>query len=71
MNIFDRVVGWLGGMANAPRWYKVKKGDTLSAIAREYYGDASQYRKIFDANRDVLSDPDRIKEGVELRIPWK
>lgn len=71
MNTFDRVVGWLGWMANAPRWYTVKKGDTLSAIAQSYYGDASKYRTIFDANRDVLSDPDRIKEGVELRIPWK
>ena len=49
--------------------YVVKRGDTLSRIAEEFYGDASLYPKIFEANRDILSDPDRIKPGQKLRIP--
>ena len=49
--------------------YFVQKGDTLSKIAVEYYGDARLYTKIFEANRDILSDPDKIKPGQKLRIP--
>jgi nucleoid-associated protein YgaU len=49
--------------------YTVQAGDTLSKISKQYYGDANQYRKIFDANRDVLSDPDKIKVGQTLKIP--
>lgn len=49
--------------------YEVKKGDTLSKIAREFYGDAKLYTKIFEANRDILSDPDKIRPGQRLRIP--
>jgi LysM repeat protein len=49
--------------------YEVKSGDTLSKIAKQYYGDAKQYQKIFDANKDQLSDPDKIKVGQKLRIP--
>lgn len=49
--------------------YVVQKGDTLSKIADEYYGDARLYTKIFEANRDVLSDPDKIRPGQKLRIP--
>lgn len=49
--------------------YEVKKGDTLSKIAREFYGDAMLYTKIFEANRDILSDPDKIRPGQRLRIP--
>jgi nucleoid-associated protein YgaU len=47
----------------------VKKGDTLSKIAEEYYGDKMLYPKIFEANKDVLEDPDKIKPGQKLRIP--
>ena len=47
----------------------VQKGDTLWKIADEYYGDGRLYTKIFEANRDVLKDPDHIKPGQELRIP--
>jgi nucleoid-associated protein YgaU len=47
----------------------VQSGDTLSKIAQKYYGDASLYTKIFQANRDVLSDPNRISPGQKLRIP--
>ncbi len=49
--------------------YVVQKGDTLSKIAREFYGDPMLYPKIFEANRDILKDPDRIKPGQKLRIP--
>jgi LysM repeat protein len=51
------------------RRYTVKPGDTLSKISREFYGDPNQYRKIFNANRGVLSDPDTIRAGQELVIP--
>jgi nucleoid-associated protein YgaU len=49
--------------------YVVVAGDTLSKIAQRYYGDASLYNKIFEANRDVLKDPNRISPGQKLRIP--
>jgi len=47
----------------------VQSGDTLSKIAQKYYGDASLYTQIFQANRDVLSDPNKISPGQKLRIP--
>jgi nucleoid-associated protein YgaU len=49
--------------------YVVQAGDTLSKIAQKYYGDATLYTKIFEANRDVLKDPNRISPGQKLRIP--
>jgi len=49
--------------------YTVKPGDTLSAIAKRLLGDANAYHEIFEANRDQLSDPDKIKPGQVLRIP--
>jgi nucleoid-associated protein YgaU len=51
------------------RSYTVKSGDTLSGIAQQFYGDASKYRKIFEANRDKLTNPDQIRPGQELSIP--
>ncbi len=51
------------------RRYTVKSGDSLSKISREFYGDANQYMKIFEANRNVLQDPNRIQPGQELVIP--
>jgi nucleoid-associated protein YgaU len=51
------------------RTYEVKAGDSLSKIAKQLYGDASKYPKIFEANRDQLSDPDKIKPGQRLKIP--
>ena len=49
--------------------YVVRKGDTLSAIAQKHYGKASKYMKIFEANRPMLKDPDKIYPGQSLRIP--
>lgn len=49
--------------------YTVKKGDTLSKISREFLGDAKEYMRIFDANRDQLDDPDQIQPGQVLKIP--
>jgi nucleoid-associated protein YgaU len=51
------------------RTYRVKAGDTLSKISNEVYGSANDYMRIFEANRDQLSDPDKIKPGQELKIP--
>jgi nucleoid-associated protein YgaU len=67
-----------GGGAAAPaaaaastggRTYTVKAGDTLSGIAKAQLGNASDYMKIFEANKDQLSDPDKIKPGQVLNIP--
>lgn len=49
--------------------YTVESGDTLSAIAEKFYGDANQYPRIFEANRDQLDNPDMIQVGQTLRIP--
>ncbi len=53
----------------AERIHEVRPGDTLGAIAQHYYGKASMYMKIFEANRDQLNNPDLIKVGQKLRIP--
>jgi nucleoid-associated protein YgaU len=55
--------------AAAGSTYTVQPGDTLSGIARHLLGDASKYPAIFEANRDLLSDPDKIKPGQVLKIP--
>jgi nucleoid-associated protein YgaU len=49
--------------------YVVQSGDTLSHISKEFYGDANQYNKIFEANKPLLSSPDKIYPGQSLRIP--
>jgi len=63
----------VGGPAAAPasaaKTYTVKSGDTLSAIAKAQLGSANDYMKIFEANRDQLNDPDKIKPGQVLKIP--
>ena len=50
-------------------YYEVKKGDTLSKIAKARYGDAKKYPQIFEANRPMLKDPDKIYPGQVLRLP--
>lgn len=56
------------GGGGGGRTYTVKPGDTLSKIAKSELGDANAYMKIFEANRDQLSDPDKIKPGQVLKI---
>lgn len=51
------------------RTYTVQSGDTLGKIAKEFYGNAMEYPKIFEANKPMLSDPDKIYPGQVLRIP--
>jgi nucleoid-associated protein YgaU len=53
----------------AKRTYTVVSGDSLSKIAKREYGDAQQWRKIYDANRDQISNPDLIHPGQVLNIP--
>lgn len=55
--------------ATSSRTYKVQAGDTLSKIAKQFYGNANDYNRIFDANRDKLDNPDKIQVGQELIIP--
>ena len=49
--------------------YTVKPGDTLSKIAKEHLGNANAYMEIFNVNRDVIQDPDKIKPGMVLKLP--
>jgi len=58
-----------GSQWDATQYHEVQKGDTLSKIAQQYYGDASLYMKIFEANQDTLKNPNLIKVGQKLRIP--
>ena len=51
--------------------YEVQSGDTLGKIAKDFYGDAMKYPAIFEANKPMLSDPDKIYVGQVLRIPPK
>ncbi|MGL4767784.1 MAG: peptidoglycan-binding protein LysM [Formosimonas sp.] len=55
--------------AEEPQFYEVKSGDTLSAISKAVYGNANHYNEIFEANKPMLSSPDRIYPGQNLRIP--
>lgn len=50
-------------------FYEIQSGDTLGAIAKRYYGKASAYMKIFEANQGVIEDPDKIYPGQKIRIP--
>ncbi len=54
---------------DATQFHEVKKGDTLWKIAEHYYGDGSLFKQIFEANRDILKDPNLIQVGQKLRIP--
>ena len=52
--------------------YEVQSGDTLATIAQQFYGDSTQWRQIYDANKDTIgSDPDKLKLGMKLTIPPK
>ncbi len=56
-------------IAEKVEYYTIVSGDTLSKLARQYYGKASDYPRIFEANREVIKDPDLIYVGQKIRIP--
>ena len=60
-----------GGSSTATRIYVVKSGDSLSKIAKAEYGDANAWKRIFEANTDILKDPNKIQPGQKLKIPPK
>ena len=79
---FSNVVGGSSSTADAPapaagqapapaqaRVYVVQKGDSLSKIAKQFYGNAGEWRRIYEANRDRIKDPDVIQPGWKLEIP--
>jgi nucleoid-associated protein YgaU len=53
----------------APRNYTVVSGDSLSKIAKKFYGDGKQWKRIFEANQDTVKNPDLIRPGQVLKIP--
>jgi nucleoid-associated protein YgaU len=57
------------GSIGLRKTYVVVKGDSLSKIAKREYGDANKWRTIFEANKDLINDPDLIYPGQELTIP--
>jgi nucleoid-associated protein YgaU len=59
----------VGGGVQSGETYTVKSGDNLSKISKQFYGDPNEYMRIFYANRDKLSDPDKIQVGQQLAIP--
>ena len=63
-----QVTGGPAAAASA-KTYTVQAGDTLSKIAKEHMGSAGAYMKIFELNKDQLTDPDKIKPGQVLRLP--
>jgi nucleoid-associated protein YgaU len=68
---FSNVTGGSSSTAAPEKTYEVVSGDTLSKIAKREYGDAGEWKRIFEANRDILKDPDKIFPGQKLRIPPK
>jgi nucleoid-associated protein YgaU len=61
--------GASAGPVSATRTYTVQPGDNLSKISKQLYGDANNDMKIFEANKDKLSDPDKLRAGIQLVIP--
>ena len=55
--------------APAYKMYTIKSGDSLSKIAKREYGNANDWHKIFEANKDIIKDPDKIFPGQEIKIP--
>ncbi len=64
-----QAAGAAAGGGSSARSYTVKSGDTLSKIAKDFYGNANDYNRIFEANQDKLQSPDKIQVGQELTIP--
>jgi nucleoid-associated protein YgaU len=68
-NMKSAMSGMSGESGSNARMYKVKPGDTLSKISQQFFGNPNQYQRIFEANRDKLTDPNKIQVGQELKIP--
>ena len=66
---FSNVEGGSSSTASAGRTYTVVSGDSLSKIAQQQYGHANHWNRIYEANRDILNDPDKIFPGQILKIP--
>ena len=66
---FSNVKGGSSSTAATSKVYVVVSGDSLSKIAQREYGNANQWPRIYEANRDLLKDPDKIYPGQKLRIP--
>jgi len=60
-----------GSSSTATKIYEVKAGDSLSKIAKAEYGNANAWNRIFEANKDILKDPNKIYPGQKLKIPPK
>lgn len=60
-----------GSSSTAVKIYEVKAGDSLSKIAKREYGNAGDWNRIFEANKDILKDPNKIYPGQKLKIPPK
>jgi nucleoid-associated protein YgaU len=58
-----------GSSSTATKIYEVVSGDSLSKIAKREYGKANEWKRIYEANRDILTDPDKIYPGQKLKIP--
>ena len=58
-----------GSSSTATKIYVVVSGDSLSKIAKREYGNANEWKRIYEANRDLLKDPDKIYPGQKLQIP--
>ncbi len=65
----EKVIDNLSVAADKPVFYTVKEGDSLSKIAKGEYGDAMKWQALFEANREVIKDPDLIYPGQQIRIP--
>ena len=64
---FSNVQG--GSSSTAMKIYEVVSGDSLSKIAKREYGNANEWKRIYEANQDILKDPDKIYPGQKLKIP--
>jgi hypothetical protein len=69
MGVGEVKVAQAAAVDDGTQYYVIKSGDTLSAIAKQFYGDANKYPKIFEANREVIKDADLIFPGQKIRIP--
>ena len=66
---FSDVSAGSSNAAAGTQSYTVKSGDSLSKIAKHFYGDGSKWHQIYEANRDTIKNPDLIHPGQELTIP--